>query len=68
MAHFRLDQEAPNAGPCWFTPSLEEGLRCFTQDVHRVFVVEDLAAVFAEGNNDYHVVLESRYDVSVSYQ
>ena len=41
----RLDQEAPNAGPCWFTPSLEEDLSRFIQDVHSVFAVEDLVSV-----------------------
>ena len=62
-----MEREAPKSGPCWFMPSLEEDLRRFIQDVHRVFVVEDLAAVVAEGNNAYQVVLESRYDVSASY-
>ena len=55
--HSQSEQEAPKAGPCWFTSSLEEDLRCFIQDVHRVFVVVDPAAVVAEGTNAYQVVL-----------
>ena len=46
---------------------MEEDLRRFIQDVHRVFVVEDLAAVVAEGTNAYQVVLEYQYNVSASY-
>ena len=65
--NYRLEREAPKAGPCWFTPSLEEDLRRFIQDVHHVFVVENLADVVAEGTNAYYVVLESWYDVSVLY-
>ena len=55
-------------GPCWFTPPLKEDLRRFIQDVHHVFVVENLADVVAEGTNAYYVVLESWYDVSASYR
>ena len=53
----RSEIEAPEAGPCWFTPTLEEDLGCFVQDVHRMFVVDDFAAMVAEGNNAYQVVL-----------
>ena len=60
------DEEAPKARLCWFTPSLGEDIRRFIQDVHRVFVIEDLASVVTEGTNVYQVVLESRYDVSAS--
>ena len=67
VVHSRLDRETPEAGPCWFTPYSEEDLRRFIQDVHSVFVVEDLEAVVAEGTNSFHVVLESWYDVSALY-
>ena len=66
VAHSLFEREAPEAGLCWFTPSSEEYLRPFIQDVHRVSVVEDLAAVVAEGTNAYQVVFEYWYDVSVS--
>ena len=59
MVYSWLEQEAPNTGPCWFTPSLEEDLRRFIQDVRRVFVVEDLSYVVAKGTNAYQFVLES---------
>ena len=49
MLHYRLEREELEAGPCWFTPSLEEDLGRFIQDVQHMFVVEDLAAVVAEG-------------------
>ena len=62
-----MEREAPEAVPCWFTPTSEEDLGRFIQDVHQVFVVEDCAAVVAEGTNAYQVVLESRYDVSSLY-
>ena len=52
-----MEKEAPEAGPCWFMPILEQDLRRFIQDVHRVFVVEEFAAVVAEGTNAYQVVL-----------
>ena len=63
----RLERQAPEAGPCWLPPTLEEDLGRFIQDVHRVFVIYDFEAVFAEGINAYQVVLESRYDVSALY-
>ena len=66
--HSWSEQEAPKAGLCWFTPSLEEDLIRFIQDLHRVFVVEDPTAVVAEGTNAYQVVLEYWYDVSASYR
>ena len=67
VAHSLFEREAPEAGPCWFTPSSEEYLIPFIQDVHRVSVVEDLAAVVVEGTNAYQVVFEYWYDVSASY-
>ena len=63
-----MEQEAPKAVPCWFTPFVEEDIRRFIQDVHRVFVVDDPAGVVTEGTNAYQVVLESWYDVSASYR
>ena len=62
-----MEREAPEAVPGWFTPTLEEDLGCFIHDVHRMFVIDDLKAAFAEGINAYQVVLETRYDVSASY-
>ena len=58
VVHSRSEREAPEAGPCWFTPSSEENLIPLIQDAHRVSVVEDLASVVAEGTNAYQVVLE----------
>ena len=46
---------------------MEEDLECFIQDVHRMFVIEDLTAAVVEGTNAYQVVLETRYNVSASY-
>ena len=46
-----MEIEAPEAGPCWFMPTLEEDLECFIQDVHRMFVIEDLTAAVSEGTN-----------------
>ena len=63
----RSEREAPEAIPCWFTPTLEEDLGRFIQDMHRVFVVDDCAAIFIERTNAYQVVLEPRYDVSALY-
>ena len=57
MVHSRSEREVPEAGPCWFTPTLEEDLRRFIQDVHRVFVVDAFTAAVAEGTNAYQVVL-----------
>ena len=54
----------PESGPCWFTPTLEEDLGCFVQDVPRVFFIDDLIAAVADGTKAYQVVLETRYDVS----
>ena len=65
--HSRSDREAPEAGPCWYPPTLEEDLGRFIQDLHRMFVVYDFTAMVAEGTNAYQVVLESRYDVSALY-
>ena len=52
-----MEREAPEAGPCWFTTTLEDDLGRFIQDMHRVFVVDDFAAVVIEGTNAYQVVL-----------
>ena len=67
VANYQSEREAPDSGPCWFIPSSEEDLRRFIQDVHHVFVIEDLAAMVAEGTSAYQVVLESWYDVPASY-
>ena len=67
VVHSWLEREAPEAGPCWLPPTLEEDLGRFIQDVHRVFVVDVFKAVFVEGTNAYQVVLESWYDVSALY-
>ena len=48
---YRLEGEAPEAGPYWFTPTLEEDLGRCIQDVQCVFVVYDFSAVVAEGTN-----------------
>ena len=67
MVHSRSERDAPQAGPCWFIPTLEEDLGRFIHDVHRVFVVDDFGSMVAEGTNAYQVVLESWYYVSASY-
>ena len=63
-----MEREAPEAGPCWFTPTLEDDLGRFVQDGNRVFVVDDFAGIVTEGTNAYQVVLEIQYDVPASYR
>ena len=45
-----MEREAPEAGPCWYPPTLEEDLGRFIQDVHYMLFVEEFADVVAEGN------------------
>ena len=67
VVHYRSKREAPEAGPCWFMPTLEDELGHFVQDVHDVFVVDYFTAMVAEETNVCQVVLETRYDVSTLY-
>ena len=67
VVHSWSEKEAPEEGPCWFMPISEEDVGRFIQDVHRVFFVEDFAAVVSEGTNAYQVVLYSQHDISASY-
>ena len=67
VVHSWSDREVPEAGPCWFTSTLEEDLGRFIQDVHHVFVIYGFTAVVIDGTNAYQVVLENRYDVSALY-
>ena len=68
VVYSRSEREAPEVGPCWFTPTLEDYLGCFIQDVYHVFVVDYFTSMVAEGTNAYQVVLEPQYGVSASYR
>ena len=64
---FPVIERIARGGPLLVYTYLEEYLGHFNQDVYRMFVVEDFAAVAVEVTNAYQVVLESRYDVSAAY-